>query len=508
MEPLAHKITTVLQQFPTEFTHVIKEKHPEAEIFLVGGCVRDAILDRATNDLDFVIRGVAIEKLQETLATLGIVNLVGKHFGVLKFTPFGTQERHCFDIALPRTEHAGLSGGYKDVATQSDALLPIEDDLSRRDFTINAIAYNLTNQTIVDPFKGIDDCSQGIIRTVGVPEERFQEDYSRMLRALRFSVQLGFMIEPVTRTAIIEKMTHINDEHAGERTVPYETIARELLKSLTSDPVATLDMWDSVGAWEQVMPELLVLKNSPQHHEFHAEGDVWTHTRLALQKLYSPEFTQTIQETFPKFAAELACPRSSNVVLAVLLHDIAKPDTIQTPEKDGVDRIRNHNHEGVGATKARAMIERLKLSSPPDIGIDAEQVAWLIKMHLIAGNATSEMKATTLEKYFFTDPQKGADLLTVILADGSATLSPEGIPATKTLYTLIEKINSLLAVHKQKSLAMKLPKPIVDGTDIMNHFNLPPSRRIGELIALAREAQLTGTITTRDEAFALLTTHL
>ena len=330
-----------------------------------------------------------------------------------------------------------------------------------------------------------------------------------MLRALRFACQLDFTIEENTGLAIKRMIEKINDEIKNERVVPHETIARELMKSLVADPVKTIDLWDEMGAWQHVMPELLDMKNSPQHPEFHSEGDVWVHTRLALQKLASKDCTDFIKKHFPKFAQERANPMSPENVLAILLHDISKPETIQTPEKDGVDRIRNHEHETIGAAKARHICERMKLSSPEEVGVDIDHVAWLIRYHLIAGGGNVEnMRPTTIEKYFFKDPIRGANLLIMIWADGSATLSPEGKPAIDVLHDMINRIHEILSHFKKKSAAMKLPKALVDGDEIMKKFKLKPGKQIGELLHIAREAQLSGDISTKKEALEILKKHI
>src|SRR3989339_281163 len=188
------------------FLSDLLEKFPQAEVYLVGGAVRDIILDRETKDFDFVIGNVKADELEKFLAGLGEVNLVGKSFGVFKFVPtgfhVGDNNFEALDIALPRTEVAGMSGGYKDFEVQSDPSLPIEDDLGRRDFTINALAWDIKNKKLIDEFSGVKDLEQSIIRAIGDPEQRFQEDYTRMLRAVRFSCQLGFKIESKTLKAI------------------------------------------------------------------------------------------------------------------------------------------------------------------------------------------------------------------------------------------------------------------------------------------------------------------
>ncbi len=502
--------TDLLKQADFSWIENLSTDHPDTEFFLVGGIVRDILLERESHDVDFIVRNIEIDTLAQWLTQHGTVNLVGKTFGVFKFTPHDSSGIYpAFDIALPRTDHAAGTGGYKDVETQSDPSLPITEDLARRDFTINALAWDIKNETMIDEWNGTADLQNRIIQTVGSPQERFEEDYLRILRALRFACQLNFKIEENTELAIKNMIEKINDEVKSERVVPHETIAREFMKSLVADPVKTLDLWDEVGAWQHVMPELLEMKNSPQHPEFHAEGDVWVHTRLALKQLASSECTDYISKHFPKFAQERTNPMSPEMVLSVLLHDISKPETITTPEKDGVDRIRNHEHETVGAIKARHICERMKLSSPDEVGVDIDHVVWLIRFHLIAGTGNiGQMKPTTIEKYFFKDPTRGANLLTMIYADGSATLSPEGKPALDVLLEMIDRIHEILSHFKKKSAAMKLPKPLVDGDEIMKAFKLKPSKQIGELLHAAREAQLSGEITSKEEALTLLKTKL
>ncbi|HBX16465.1 MAG TPA: hypothetical protein DEF57_04215, partial [Candidatus Magasanikbacteria bacterium] len=278
------------------FANRLLKKFPEAKIYLVGGIVRDWILKRVSQDYDFVVSGVPTKKLEAFLKTQGQVNLVGRRFGVFKFTP--KKSTLTLDIALPRTEHAWGTGGYKDVETQSDWRLPIEEDLKRRDFTINAMALEMSEKKLIDPFDGQTDLKKKLIKTVGKPRERFKEDYSRMLRALRFAAQLNFTIEKNTWLALIKMMKKISNG-----IVPAEVIAKEFIKSLMSDPVKTLDLWGASGALKYLMPELLKMRNCPQPKEFHAEGDVWTHTRIALKNLTTPaykKFLKTLPEHFIK----------------------------------------------------------------------------------------------------------------------------------------------------------------------------------------------------------------
>src|SRR3989338_128334 len=311
------------------FAKQLARRYLKAEIFLVGGAVRDLMLDRPTKDFDFVIREVNKNDLENFLKKFGKVDLVGKRFGVFKFKPRGWTGEE-IDIALPRTEHSlNFSGAYRDFKIQSKANLKIEDDLSRRDFTINAMAIkisqistpkahppraeNLKSQNyLVDPFGGLNDLNKKIIRTVGKPELRFKEDYSRMLRAIRFACQLNFKVEPKTWQTLKTKIKNLDKKINGERVIPYEVIAKELNKAIIANPVSAIKLLDESGALKILMPELLKMKKCPQPKIFHNEGDVWTHTLLALEKLNSPAFKK---EFFGKKI-------SPEVIWGVIYHDL------------------------------------------------------------------------------------------------------------------------------------------------------------------------------------------
>jgi len=476
----------------------LSKTFPNAEVFLVGGMVRDLILKRESKDIDLVVRGVPLERLISFLKKHGKVDVVGKTFGVIKFA---YKKEPQIDIALPRTEIAGGSGEYRDVNVNFNFALPIEDDLSRRDLTINAIALNLQTGKLVDPFGGCADIKSKTIRAVGKPEIRFQEDYTRLLRALRFACQFGFAIEPKTARAIKALLPHLNEMNSlGERKVPYELIGRELVKSLVSNPVRFMELWDSFGAFEHVMPELLKMHKCPQPKNYHAEGDVWKHTVLALANLHGKPYQQFLKKLPPIYKAPKKATPTQYV--AVLLHDVAKPLTIQTPKKDGVDRIRFTGHDTEGAKVARTITNRLRLSSVEGVNIDSDLLVWLVEHHLLAVQAdVLDMKETTIEKYFLRDLDRGRELLTMLFGDGSATVPEKAADKKRHLDDVLLRIKKLL---KTRGGRQSLPDPLVNGSDIITAFKIAPGPRIGELLGLAREAQLSGKIKTKIQAIAFL----
>ncbi|MDA2935845.1 HD domain-containing protein [Patescibacteria group bacterium AH-259-L05] len=496
------------------FLKELREQFPKAEIYLVGGAVRDLLLGRETKDYDFVIRKVPANEIEPFLQNRGTVDLVGNTFGVFKFIPKEDDSHNKIDIALPRKDFALGTGGYRDVEIQSNPDLAIKEDLSRRDFTINAMAVEIKDgkYKIVDPFNGQKDLKNKVIRAVGNPIDRFKEDYSRMLRALRFSCQLNFDIEKSTWKAIKNKIKGLNEikrnvelssrgsiaepkviEH---RVVPYEVIAKEFLKSFYENPVRAYELYDESGAFEQLIPELLKMKNCPQPEQYHTEGDVWAHIRMALGKLNSEEFQK-------EFGSE---PLSKELIIATLFHDVGKPYTLQTPEEHGVDRIRCNDHDKVGAKVLEQICERLKLSSPPKVGVDCEKVVWMVGHHLLIAHSKGvKLKARTIERYFFNPQNPGDDLIKLAFVDISSTISSSGKPDFTQYNSLLEQIKNFKKLSPTKK---GLPKALLNGNEIMNEFNLKPGRKIGKLKDLVREEQLQGNIKTKQQAIKFLKKHI
>lgn len=469
------------------FLGVLRRKFPESEWFLVGGAVRDGILGRKTKDYDLVVRHVEIEELLGALADLGRVDLVGKRFGVAKFRPFGVNDLGEIDIALPRTEKAGMSGGYRDFETQADPRMPIEKDLGRRDFTVNAMALDLLTGRLVDPYGGEQDLHAGIIRAVGEPSTRFQEDYSRMLRGIRFACELGFKIEERTWAAICDGAGHINDTLKGERVVPYETIAKELVKALIGDPGEAAELFGSCGLMTALIPETKAMAACEQSPDHHAEGDVWVHTELALAACRSKAFAA-------KFPGEKMSPEA---IVATLLHDIGKP---ATSEKHPDGSITFYGHAEKGAALGRHIVERLRLESVGGAEISADKVEWLIKNHLLPHNIDlTTVKKTTLEKYFLSDPNLSRELLHLAFVDASSSLRQGHETDLSHLDGLIEE----LAKMRPGAGKTKIPA-LVSGEDVMRTAGLDPGPEVGDILEKIREAQLRGEVTTHEEAKNLI----
>jgi len=494
VDPLWNKIDQARSGFP--FLAALEARFPEGEIYLVGGAVRDLLLGRETKDFDFLIRRIPAEKLRDFLKEQGKVNWVGRNFGVYKFAPNGMALEEQIDIALPRTERSLLKGGgRRDFEVQSDAALPVEEDLRRRDFTVNALAADLKKKTLVDPFGGVKDLNAGRLRAVGDPAQRFAEDTSRLLRGLRFACQFQFQFEEKTWTALRDAIGALNAKREdGSDVVPREIIAKEFIKAIVSNPVRAFDLWEESGAFAELIPELLRMKGCPQPEIYHAEGDVWTHTRLALSVLASHPFQAEFQE-----------PYDAETALAVLFHDIGKPYTLQTPERDGVDRIRFNGHDLVGARLVREIAARLKLSTftkGSRYHVNEEALAWLIEKHLIlVQGEVDQMRAATIEKHFLNPQRPGHKLLQLIFCDGSATVPPSGTPQLLSYRRLRERIAAIEALAASRA---RIPPPLLSGEEVMRLLGIPPGPEVGEVLSLLREEQLSGRLSDQEAARAFL----
>ena len=462
---------------------------PTAEIYLVGGSVRDALLGQKNKDFDFIVTGIEKEKLEEFLKKCGQVKEVdSRSFGVFKFKPKG-HKGEILDVALPRKERR-IGPGYKDFKIETSAKLGINDDLSRRDFTINAIALNFKNGNLIDKFNGLSDLKKGIIQAVGKPQERFLEDPSRILRAIRFACQLDFDIEEGTLKAAIKLSQEITKkfryQSKKEKTrVSSEIIAIEFVKGFNKNPVRLIKLYNEIGILKLILPEVLRLKGVQQPENFHSEGDVWNHTMLSLKKLNSEV--------------------NINVKLAVLFHDIGKPNTQTLPVSRG-DRIRFHEHDERGAEIFADITDRLKLSSsfPKDspLYVNKKEIFWLIKNHMICVNNPQKMRPGTIEKYFFKNKIWGKHLLELSYADISATITARGRPDFSSYDLLKKKIAEVEKILKErikeKRLAQKFPQ-LLDGYEVQKIFNLKPGPMIGRIKDLARYLQLENLIKTKKD---------
>jgi tRNA nucleotidyltransferase/poly(A) polymerase len=326
------------------------------QAWLVGGCVRDLVLGREPKDYDIATDAPP----EEVLALFPRAQLVGAQFGVVLVDGV--------EVATFRSDHSYEDGRHpSEVVFEKDP----RQDMLRRDFTINALlldpavlessspSYSSSSQ-IVDFVGGLADLRAGIIRAIGNPLQRFEEDHLRMLRAVRFAARFHFEIEPATLAAIQQL-------HASILRVSPERIRDELVRILIEGGARRgFELLDATGLLKDVLPEVAAMKGVAQPPQFHPEGDVWTHTLIMLEGLRAP---------------------SPALALGVLLHDVGKPGTFRV-----ADRIRFDGHVELGERIAREILNRLRFSNA-----EIEQVIALIANHMRFSHV-HQMRESTLKR--------------------------------------------------------------------------------------------------------------
>jgi len=325
------------------------------QALLVGGCVRDLLLGREPADYD-----VTTDATPEQVARLFPESIaVGAQFGVILIPRDGMK----VEVATFRSDVGYSDGRHPDRVVYSKTP---QEDVQRRDFTINGLLMRHDSSEVLDYVGGQGDLKAKIIRAIGEPDRRFTEDKLRMMRAVRFAARFGFEVEAETFRAI--------RPHVGEiQQVSPERLREELTKMLTEGAARqAFELLDETWLLQQVLPEIAAMKGVEQPPQFHPEGDVWIHTRMMLEGL----------------------PADASPTLAwgVLLHDVGKPPTFQSAAETG-DRIRFNHHVQVGVRMAEAICKRLRFSNE-----DTEQILALVDNHMKFG-AVEEMRASTLKKF-------------------------------------------------------------------------------------------------------------
>jgi poly(A) polymerase len=412
------------------------------EAYFAGGSVRDRLLgiDPVDYDVATSARPEQIEELFENTIA------VGRRFGILVVPIDGSQ----VEVATFRIDGPYYDGRHPSSVTFADA----EADARRRDFTINAMFEDPIDDSVIDLVGGRDDLAAGLVRAVGNPAERFSEDRLRMIRAVRFAARFGFEIETETFASICAAARRITDVSA-------ERLNDELTKILTEGHARrAFELLDASGLLACLLPELMPMKGCEQTPDFHPEGDVFEHTLRCLDQL------------------QPGC--SKTLAWGVLLHDVAKPPTAGVR---GDGRPTFYGHTKIGAQMAEAICRRLRMSNAR-----TEQISFLVEQHLRHCSAP-EMKRSTLKRFL---RQEGIDELlelTRIDALGSnGNLESYEFARTK------------LAELSAETERLR-PRPLIDGHDLMA-LGLEPGPAFREILRDVEDAQLEGTLGTREEALA------
>jgi poly(A) polymerase len=427
------------------------------QAFFAGGCVRDLLLGIEPKDYDLATSATP----DQITALFPKTFAVGAHFGViLVCTPQPDDPEIATEVATFRHDGAYSDGRRPDAVRFSTD--PREDVL-RRDFTINGllldpIAYEANgnlDSAVLDYVDGRSDLARGVVRAIGDPKLRYAEDKLRVLRAVRFAARLNFHLD----------VTGIRCQAAEINQVSTERIRDELTRILTEGGARRgLELLYQLGLLARILPEVVRLRGVAQPPEFHPEGDVWVHTMLLLEKLPA------------------GC--SATLAWGALLHDIGKPATYQPPNPAiAGDRIRFNGHVEVGVRIAEDVLNRLKFSNE-----EKAQILALIKNHMRFGDIL-QMKQSTLKRFLRLaqfDEHLELHRLDASSAHGDLTL-----------------YNFARAEYEAEPAPDLRPAPLLTGSDLIA-AGYRPSPQFKPMLALAEDAQLEGSATSRAEALALI----
>jgi poly(A) polymerase len=440
----------MLKDFASSIIRTLRGRGFQA--YLVGGCVRDLLLQREPADYDVATSATPAQVMEIFPDTYA----VGAQFGVVLVPLPEEQRANGDDGAVAKSSTVEVATFRSDVS-YSDGRHPDEvrfsgdprEDVARRDFTINGMMLDPTSGEVLDFVGGQSDLEVGIIRAIGDPERRFGEDKLRMLRAVRFAARFEYAIENDTLLAIQRRAREIS-------IVSRERVRDELTKMLTEGHARrAFLLLDETGLLREVLPEISAMKGVEQPPEFHPEGDVFEHTLLLLENLPQP------------------CP--ATLAWGALLHDVGKPATFRIAP----DRIRFDNHVDVGVKIAEEICERLRFSNSV-----TAQVLALVDNHMRFGHVT-RMKESTLKK--FLRLPRFEEHLALHRAD---SLASHGNLST------YELIREKLAETPPENIR---PKVLITGDDLIA-AGYAPGPRFREILEAVEDAQLEGRLSSREAA--------
>jgi poly(A) polymerase len=440
------------------------------EAYLAGGSVRDLLLGRDPIDYDVATSATPDVVLKMFPGSLG----VGAHFGVVLIpTTCGTEEARedaphaqCTEVATFRSDGAYSDGRRPDTVRYT---LSAAEDVQRRDFTNNGLLLDpfrggnspdefrndatKLRDAVLDYVGGLKDLDAGVIRAIGEPQRRFEEDQLRLLRAVRFTARFGFTIEPATHAAIRKLAPRI-------AAVSRERVRDELTKMLTEGRARrAFELLEETGLLVEVLPEVARMKGVAQPPQFHPEGDVWIHTLLLLGQL------------------EPGC--SLTLAWGALLHDVGKPPTF----REAPDRIRFDGHVEVGVAIAADICRRFRFSND-----ETRQILALVENHMRFADAP-RMKASTLKRFFRLDR-----------FDEHLAMHRMDCLAAHGNLDLWDFVRERYEDTPEEAVR---PKPLLTGRDLIA-AGYVPGPQFQEMLRVAEDAQLEGAITTAEDALALV----
>lgn len=436
---------------------------------LVGGWVRDYLLGIESKDFDIEVYGVEPGRLRALLEGIAPVNTVGGQFAVYKVAFYGpspvdphTIDRVEIDVSIPRRE--SKSGrGHRGFTIEGDPQMSFEEAARRRDFTVNAILFDPLTSEIIDPFGGATDLKARLLRAVA--DDTFVEDSLRVLRAVQLAARFEMSVEP--RTAELCRSIDLAD-------LPHERIWGEMEKLLTmaARPSIGLQVALELGVLDKLFPEILALAGCPQDPEWHPEGDVFIHTKLAMDEAV-------------RLADELSKEKRITVMLAVLCHDLGKPLTTELIQ----GRIRSLGHDEAGLEPALNVMSRLGLYTHSGYDVRS-QVLSLVREHLRPAQFYDDRNRATDGAFRRLARKVDMDLLYRVAKANALGRGPASSSVKQDWF--IEKARALGVEHRA-------PEPILKGRHLIA-VGFPPGPRMGELLRMVYDLQLDGEVVDLEQA--------
>jgi tRNA nucleotidyltransferase (CCA-adding enzyme) len=434
---------------------------------IVGGAVRDALLGSDPKDFDIEVYDVSYDQLAQMLTRYGRVDLVGKSFGVVKL------EGH--DFSVPRRD-SKTGAHHRDFETTFDPAITPKEAASRRDFTINAMAFDPVSGELLDFFGGREDLQNRVLRATS---DAFSEDPLRVLRGMQFACRFDLQLDPATA-----EMAHgIADQYS---TIATERVAEEFNKwALKSTKPGIIGPYLLQSGWLPHFPEIERLRGVPQEPEWHPEGDVFVHTMHVLNaaaRVAEREHVEGDDRAVLMFSA--------------LTHDFAKADVTALRQRDGRLRWSSYGHEQAGVPLAKRFLERIGIKHSV-----VERVLPLVEEHMAHTNMKGQVTARAVRRLATRlAPASIAQLLLLIEADASGRPpKPPGLPESAAK---LREVAGELSVHHEP------PAPLILGRHVLPYFNGQPGKRIGEATRAAYEAQLDGAFSDETGALAWLDAYM
>ena len=424
---------------------------------LVGGWVRDRLLDRPSKDVDLEVYGITADRLHQLLQRFGPVNTVGESFTVFKVAGI--------DVSLPRRD-SKVGRGHRGFEVTGDPYMTLEDAARRRDFTVNAIAWDPLRQEYLDPFDGRGDLlERKILRAVD--PRSFGDDSLRVLRGLQLAARFDLVMDAATMELC--RRIALDD-------LPAERIWGEVEKLLLGAPrpSAGFALALDLHVVQKLFPEMLALVGCPQEPEWHPEGDVWVHTLMVIDQARTR-------------IDDLERPRQITVMLGAVCHDLGKPAT--TAFIDG--RTRSMDHEQAGVAPTLSLLDRLNVHTIG--GYDVRRQVVGIVAHHLTPNAFYKSKTPVGDGAFRRLAQK-VDLELLARLAKSDCLGRTGNFDCSGIDWFLERARALGVEHAA-------PEPIVKGRHLLE-LGLRPGPEIGRILRQVYERQLDGRVTSLDEGLA------